>query len=124
MCVSTGNAGIPNACTITTPAVLWPTPGSVSSISRSAGTRPPCSATRRLARAERFLAFCGASPQLRISRSIVATGRRASASGVGARAKSAGVTWLTRTSVHCAESTTETSSVKGSSCRRGIGGSG
>jgi hypothetical protein len=111
MCVSTGNAGSPNACTRTTLAVLCPTPGSVSSASSSTGTRPPCSLTSRFASDERLRAFCGASPQLRIRRSTLATGRRASASGSGARAKSAGVTWFTRTSVHCAESTTETSSV-------------
>ncbi len=115
MCVSTGKAGTPKACTSTTLAVLWPTPGSASSAPSSPGTRPPCSATMRFARAERLRAFCGASPQLRIRRSRVGTGRRASASALGARAKSAGVTWFTRASVHCAESTTETSSVKGSS---------
>jgi len=124
MCVSTGKAGSPKACTITTLAVLWPTPGSVSRSARSAGTRPACSSSRRCASAERARAFWGASPQLRIRRWISATGRRASASGVGAAAKSAGVTWFTRASVHWAESTTETSRVKGSSWRRGTAGSG
>ena len=46
MCVSTGNAGTPNAWVITTLAVLWPTPGRASSSSNVRGTSPPCCATR------------------------------------------------------------------------------
>ena len=46
------------------------------------------------------------------------------AAGVGARAKSAGVTSLTFLSVVCAESTTATRRVKASACARGTGGSG
>ena len=124
MCVSTGKAATPKACTITTLAVLCPTPGSVSRSAGSAGTRPPCSSSKRFESAARARAFWGASPQLRIRPSIVGAGRRAIASGVAAAAKSAGVTWLTRASVHWAESTTETSSVKGSACSSGTAGSG
>ena len=46
MCVSTAIVGCPNATFSTTFAVLRPTPGSVSSASRSAGTLPPCSRSR------------------------------------------------------------------------------
>lgn len=42
---------------------------------------------------------------------ISATLNRVIASGVLARAKSAGVVWFTRTSVHCADNKTETSRV-------------
>ena len=41
MWVSTGNAGTPKACTISTEAVLWPTPGRASSASKLGGTSPP-----------------------------------------------------------------------------------
>ena len=44
--------------------------------------------------------------------------------GVEAAAKSAGVTWFTRSSVHWADSTTAISSVNGSSCSRGMPASG
>ena len=57
------------------------------------------------------LAFCGASPQGRMIGWIPATGTAAMASGVSARAKSPGVTSLTRLSVHWAERTTATRSV-------------
>ena len=55
---------------------------------------------------------------------ISATDSRASASGVGAAANNAGVTWFTFLSVVCAESTTATSSVNGSAWSSGIGGTG
>jgi len=71
-----------------------------------------------------FRAFEGASPQERISWRIRATGSFAIAAAVRASAKSAGVTRLTRSSVHWAESNTAISSVKGSRCRSGIGGRG
>jgi len=124
MCVSTGKAGSPKACTLTTLAVLWPTPGSVSSVARSRGTRSPCSSTSARESAAMFLALVGARPQLRIKRWISPGFSFAIAAGVEARAKSAGVTWLTRASVHCADSTTATSKVKGSSCWSGIAASG
>jgi hypothetical protein len=56
-------------------------------------------------------ALVGASPQVRIRLRISATFSFAIASGVSARAKSPGVTWFTRASVHCAESSTATSKV-------------
>ncbi len=114
MWVSTGKAGWPNAWVITTLAVLWPTPGSASSAAKSAGTSPPCSRTSCPARPFRLRAFWGASPQVRMRFWISATGRGAIASGVAARANSAGVTRFTRSSVHWADSTTATSRVKGS----------
>ena len=42
---------------------------------------------------------------------ISSTGTRAIAAGLSARANSAGVTWFTRLSVHCAESRTAMSNV-------------
>ena len=58
-----------------------------------------------------FFAFVGASPHVLIAVSISLTDRRAIFAGVSARAKRTGVTWLTRTSVHWAESSTATSRV-------------
>ena len=80
----------------------------------SAGTAPPCSSTiislsRLIARA-----FCGDSPQGRMMAWICSTGTAAMACGVSARANRAGVTWLTRSSVHWALSNTATSRVNGS----------
>ena len=111
MCVSTGKAGRPKACAITTLAVLCPTPGSASSASKSAGTRPPCRSIRILDRPAIALAFAGERPQGRITRWISATESFTIASGVAARANRIGVIWLTLTSVHCAESSTAISSV-------------
>ena len=124
MWVSTGNAGLPKACAITTLAVLCPTPGSASSSSKVAGTRPPWRSTMSCDSARMFLAFVGESPHERTTRSISFTESLAMASGVRARAKSRGVTSLTRASVHCAESTTATRSVNGSSWPSGMGGAG
>lgn len=42
MCVSTGNVGMRNAMASTTDAVLWPTPGRLSSSAKLWGTSPPC----------------------------------------------------------------------------------
>ena len=56
-------------------------------------------------------AFCGASPQDRMIASMRATGSRPIAVGAAASAHKRGVTSFTRRSVHCAESTTATSSV-------------
>src|SRR5947209_7218512 len=117
--VSTGKAARPNAWLSTTEAVLWPTPGSASRASSVRGTSPPCSAARIAERRLRFFALVSARPMRRISRLISSTGRAARAAGVGARAKRAGVTSLTSLSVVWAESTTATSSVNGSWCRRG-----
>ena len=104
MCVSTGNAGSPNACAMTTLAVLWPTPGSSSSAARSRGTSPPCAATSTLAIACRFFALLPREParaderqDLRAPSSSPSRARRVRA------ANSAGVTRLTRASVHCAD---------------------
>jgi hypothetical protein len=90
--VSTGNAACPCACTITTLAVLWPTPGSASSASKLSGTRPPCCSIRIFERPAIALALAGERPQGRITRWISATGSFSIASGVAARANSSGVT--------------------------------
>ena len=111
MCVSTGNAGTPKTCAMTTEAVLCPTPGNASSSSNVRGTWPPWRSTSRRDSSRIAAALRGASPHGRTIASICATGSAAIAAGVAAAAKSAGVTWLTRLSVHCAESTTATSSV-------------
>lgn len=124
MCVSTGNAGTPKACVISTDAVLCPTPGNASSASRSAGTTPPWRSTTSAAIARRCFAFVGASPTSRMSAWISATSSAAIAAGVDARAKSAGVTWFTFLSVVCADSITAHKNVNGSRWSSGISGSG
>ena len=116
MCVSTGNAGSPNACAITTLAVLWPTPGSV--LERGEVARHLAAVLgdeRRVLIAARFFALLGARPQRADERQdLRARVSFAIAAASGARANSAGVTRLTRASVHCADSTTATSSWNGS----------
>jgi len=111
MWVSTGKAGTPKACDITTLAVLCPTPGSASSSSKLLGTRPPCSSTSCCESAWMFFDFAGDSPQGRMMLRISGTRSFAIAAGWSARANSFGVTRFTRSSVHCAESTTAISSV-------------
>ena len=58
--------------------------------------------------------LAGERPQGRMICWISATGSLAMACGLLALAKCAGVTWLTRTSVHCAERITAMRSVKAS----------
>ena len=111
MCVSTGNAGTPKACAITTLAVLCPTPGSASNSANVRGTCPPCCATKIRDSSRIACAFRGASPHGRTIASISATVRRAIAAGLSASLNNAGVTRLTRLSVHCAESSTAMSNV-------------
>ena len=123
MWVSTANAGTPNACAITTLAVLCPTPASDSRKVQSGITSPPAS-TIWFAAVHRFFAFVGASPTSRMSSRIRSGSSAAICSGVLATANSAGVTWLTFLSVVCADSATATSSVYGSVWSSGIGGSG
>ena len=82
MCVSTGNAGTPNACTITTLAVLWPTPGSASSCVDVGGHAPAVLVAQDLPTAPWIaFAFAGARPHERIMRSISASGSSAIACG-------------------------------------------
>ena len=111
-------------CDMTTLAVLWPTPGNSSRPSKVSGTSPRCLSTMIRESSEIARAFCGESPQGRMIRWMSATGTRIIAAGVSARAKSAGVVWFTRLSVHRAERTTATRSVKASRCTSGIGVSG
>ena len=98
---------------MTTEAVLWPTPGRASRAVKSAGTSPPCFSTRMELSFEMAADFVGESPQGRMMAKISSTGMWRIFSAVSARAKRAGVTWLTRRSVHCAERSTATSKVKG-----------
>ncbi len=58
-----------------------------------------------------FRDFAGESPQGRMISRMAGTPSFTIACGVRARAKRRGVTWFTRTSVHCAESTTAIRSV-------------
>ena len=58
--------------------------------------------------------FPGASPHERIYDRISARDSAAIAAGVAARANSAGVTWLTRASVHWADNRTAINNVNGS----------
>jgi endonuclease-3 len=73
---------------------------------------------------EALEALAGASPHDLMIVWMSRAASRAMASGVRARAKRRGVTWFTRTSVHWADRTTARSSVYGSSCCSGMGGSG
>src|SRR5208283_2702772 len=57
MWVSTGNAGTPKACAMTTLAVLCPTPGSSSSSANVRGTAPPWRPAMILDRPEIAVAF-------------------------------------------------------------------
>ncbi len=111
ICVSTGNAGTPNACAITTLAVLWPTPGNSSSSANVLGTSPPWRSINSRDSSRIACAFLGARPHGRTIASISATVRRAIATGLSASLNSAGVTTFTRLSVHCAESSTAMSNV-------------
>ena len=114
MCVSTGNAGTPNACAITTDAVLCPTPGNSSSAPKSAGTCPPCFSTSNRDNPAIATDFCGDNPHGLINSRISSTGTAIIASGVAARANNPGVTKFTRASVHCADNSTATSNVNAS----------
>ena len=111
MWVSTGKAGSPNAWAITTPAVLWPTPGRASRASQSCGTSLLCSSTSMRESCSMCLLLAGDSPQGRIISRIASRPRAAMSPGLSARAKSAGVTWFTFLSVHCADNSTATNKV-------------
>src|SRR6266545_1272194 len=124
MWVSTGKAGTPKACAMTTLAVLCPTPGRASSSSNVRGTSPPWRSTRISDSRWMFFDLAGASPHGRMIRSMSRGRRLAIAAGVDARANRSGAVRLTRTSVHCAERTTDTRSVNASSWTSGMGGRG
>ena len=62
MWVSTGNAGIPYHCDITTLAVLCPTPGRASKLSKLDGTFPSCLVIKIFDKLEIAFDFLGASP--------------------------------------------------------------
>lgn len=103
MWVSTGKAGFPKAWVSTTEAVLWPTPGRASSSSSVLGTFPLWWAIRSLESCTIAFAFVGPSPHVLMMCSTFFGVSCAIFCGVSASAKRAGVTRLTRASVHCAE---------------------
>ncbi len=76
--VSTGNAGSPPRCTVTTPAVFGPTPGSAASSARAVGTSPPCCSATAAAIPFSALALARKKPQLWII--VSSSGVSASAS--------------------------------------------
>jgi hypothetical protein len=94
----------------TTFAVFRPTPGSVVSLSMSAGTSPSNSAMIFCAAPTIALPFWLKNPVDLMSGSSCAGVARASAVASGNFLKSAGVTMFTRTSVDCAERIVATSS--------------
>ena len=103
-CVSTTTPSArPNSVPSTTLAVLRATPGSRVSAASVRGSSPPCSSTSAVAVAFRFLAFCRKKPVDRTISSSSGSSARDMAMASGKRAKSAGVTRLTRSSVHCAD---------------------
>ena len=107
---------------MTTEAVLWPTPGSSSSAANVRGTLPLCLVMRSCERREIARDLVGERPTGRMMAAMSAGSRAAIFSGVSAFAKSAGVHWLTRASVLCAERRTAIRSVKGSLCCSGMSG--
>ena len=102
MWVSTGNAGCPNPCDITTLAVLWPTPGKLSRSLKLSGTFELNLSTIILDRLNIFKDFWGASTQDLIIISIYNEDIFKIFAGVLAFLKSSGVTWFTLSSVHWA----------------------
>ena len=91
-------------------AVLRPTPGSAVSSSIVRGSSPPYFVSNTCAQATMSRALARKKPQEWTYCSTSATSASAKLSSVGKRSNSAGVIWLTRSSVHCAASRTESSS--------------
>jgi hypothetical protein len=103
-CVSTVMPSfLPKALPRTTLAVFRPTPGRARSSSIVSGTRPACRSTSAAAMARRLAVLFRKNPVERIRSSTSPCEAPARVRGSGKRAKSAGVTRLTRTSVHWAE---------------------
>lgn len=117
-CVSTGRPGRSNATDLTTLPVLRPTPGRVVRLSRSVGTLPPWRSSSAAASPMRLRAFERKKPVEWMSVSSSSGSARARSKGEGYRRNRAGVTILTRASVHCAESTVATISWNGLACVR------
>ena len=121
MCVSTGKAGTPKPCDITTLAVLCPTPGSFSRLLKLFGTFPSYFSYSILDNSEIDFDFFGPSPQgfmiLYISSTLSLLIENASLP----TEKSSGVILFTLSSVHCALSKTEISNSKLFLWFRGIG---
>src|SRR5690554_199486 len=120
MCVSTGKAGWPKACDITTEAVLWPTPGSSSKSLKLSGTLPLCFVVNIFDNPLIAFDLLGESPHGRIISLISSTSFSCISQGLSASSKKAGVTWFTLLSVHWADNNTATSKVYGSLWSKGI----
>ena len=112
-CVSTVMPGTSNALPSTTLAVLRPTPGRVTRSSSRPGTSPSKRSTMAALSLITELVLARKKPVGRSTASISSRSAPASASAVGQRENSVGVTVLTMTSVVCAESTVATSSCSG-----------
>src|SRR6185437_15855263 len=124
-CVSTTIPSLTsNALPRTTLAVLRPTPGSCVSSCMVHGTCPPCSSTSARAMPTRCRALLWKKLHVSMSCSTSETVAPASSAADGNRAKSAGVTMFTRTSVHWALSMVATSSSYGFWWCRAVRGSG
>jgi hypothetical protein len=99
-CVSTTTPSFtPNALPRMTFAVLRPTPGSADSSASVRGTSPPWSAISPRANPMTLRALFRKKPVERTTSSTSSWAAPASASASGYRAKSTGVTMLTRSSV-------------------------
>ena len=103
----------PKAWPRTTLAVFRPTPGSLRMVSTLRGISPPWSRTRPAAKPMMLLVLARKNPVERMMVSTSAGAASARLGAVGKRAKSKGVTWLTRSSVHWAERMVATLSSKG-----------
>ena len=93
----------------TTLAVLRPTPGSSTSSSIVSGTSPPWCSSRYAAAPWIDLALLRKNPVAWMAASTSARSAAARSAGVGQRRNSSGVTWLTTTSVDCADRMVATS---------------
>ena len=123
-CRSTGEPGTRSACPSTTLAVFRPTPGNLTRSSMRAGTLPPwrsnnaavmLASNRALDQRKRVDLICDSnSPGV----------ARASVDASGYLSNNAGVTRLTRLSVHCAERMVATSSSYASRKRSSLNASG
>ena len=111
--VSTVMPGTPNALPSTTLAVLRPTPGRVTRSASRPGTSPSKRSTMAALRLITEFVLARKKPVGRSTASISSRSAPASASAVGQRENSVGVTELTITSVVWAESTVATSSCSG-----------
>ena len=102
MWVSTGKAGTPKACDITTLAVLCPTPGKASKSSKDSGTWPLCLSRIIWLKSKMALLLNGDNPQGFIISRISSMVNFTISEGLLAFANKEGVIKFTRLSVHWA----------------------